>query len=129
MSNCMNPGYVMRSLNLLDLLQLGNDRNIDLENFCFYCKVIKSQKTFHCMICTKCVDKFDHHCIYINNCLGYRNHKYFLMFLYLITLYFLTSTSTSVASFITHGGERDGSPVFTALDWIARIYTVMINLL
>jgi hypothetical protein len=80
------------------------------------------------MICSKCVEKFDHHCIYINNCLGYRNHKYFLVFLYFITLYFLTSTSTSIASFITHGGDR-GDLIFTALDWIARIYTCLINIL
>ena len=87
---------------MLQLLELGNDRNIDLENFCFYCKVIKSKFTFHCMICNKCVEKFDHHCIYINNCLGYRNHKYFLAFLILITLYFLASTATSIGSFFTH---------------------------
>lgn len=113
---------------MIDLLEIGNDRNIDLENFCFYCKVIKSSKTFHCMICGKCVEKFDHHCIYINNCLGHRNHKYFMMFLYLITFYFLVSTTTSIGSFITHGGDR-GSELFDIIDWFIRVYTVSINLL
>ena len=127
-SNCMNPGYVKQQLDIIDLLQIGNDRNIDLENFCFYCKVIKSTRTFHCMICSKCVEKFDHHCIYINNCLGYRNHKYFILFLFTITLYMLTSITTSIASFITHGGQR-GKLVFDVIDWFLRVYTVVINLL
>ena len=128
LSNCMNPGYVVQKLDMLDLLQIGNDRNIDLENFCFYCKVIKSTKTFHCMICGQCVEKFDHHCVYINNCLGHRNHKYFILFLACITLYIITSVATSVASFITHGGDR-GDKIFNILDWIFRIYTILINTL
>jgi hypothetical protein len=127
MSSCMNPGYVRRSLNMLELLQLSNDKNIDLENFCFYCKVIKSTRTFHCMICGKCVEKFDHHCVYINNCLGYRNHKYFIMFLWLIAIYFLTSTATSIASIITHGS--DDGVALDVLHWAARVYTVLINIL
>ena len=79
------------------------------------------------MICGKCVEKFDHHCVYINNCLGHRNHKYFILFLWLITIYFLTSTATSVASFITHGEDR--GIVIDVIDWSCRVYTVLINLL
>lgn len=106
---------------------MGHDRNIDLENFCFYCKVIKSTRTFHCMICGRCVEKFDHHCIYINNCLGYRNHKYFILFLWFIFIYMVTSVTTSIASFITHYGDR--GEIFTVFDWLFRVYTVLINLL
>jgi palmitoyltransferase len=125
-SNCLDPGYVYQSLDMVELLQIGNDRNIDLENFCFYCKVIKSTRTFHCMICNKCVEKFDHHCVYINNCLGHRNHKYFIMFLLFISIYIFASLSTSLASFITHGGSR-GERVFDIIDWIFRAYTILIN--
>jgi hypothetical protein len=126
-SNCSDPGYVHREFNIIELLQVGYDRNIDLENFCFYCKIIKSTRTFHCMICGKCIEKFDHHCIYINNCLGYRNHKYFILFLWFIFIYMLTSVLTSIASFITHTGDR--SEIFTIVDWACRIYTVLINFL
>jgi hypothetical protein len=80
------------------------------------------------MVCNRCVEKFDHHCVYINNCLGHRNHKYFMLFLLLISLYFLSSTATSVASFITHSGQR-GELAFDILDWLIRVYTVTINAL
>ena len=39
----------------------------------------------------------------------------------------LTSVTTSVASFITHYGDR--GEIFTIVDYIFRVYTVLINLL
>ena len=40
----------------------------------------KPQRAHHCRECGFCVFKMDHHCPWINNCVGYRNMKYFLQF-------------------------------------------------
>lgn len=48
---------------------------------CNKCKTSKPSRTHHCSVCGKCVLKMDHHCPWINNCLGMRNHSYFLLFL------------------------------------------------
>jgi hypothetical protein len=49
------------------------------------------------------------------------------MFLWFIFIYIVTSVSTSIASFITHHGDR--GEMFTIIDWFCRVYTVLINLL
>ncbi|CAF1001235.1 unnamed protein product [Brachionus calyciflorus] len=51
-----------------------------IENqFCKICLIVVPLKTKHCRKCNKCVTDFDHHCIYLNNCIGGRNYKIFIM--------------------------------------------------
>ena len=50
---------------------------------------MKTVTSFHCNTCGHCVEYFDHHCPYINNCLGYRNHKYFLVFICAYALFLI----------------------------------------
>ena len=46
----------------------------------------KPVRAHHCAECGLCIFKMDHHCPWINNCVGHRNMKYFLQFVFYIML-------------------------------------------
>lgn len=53
---------------------------------CRTCKGPKPLRAHHCSVCNKCVLKMDHHCPWIMNCVGFKNHRYFILFLVYLTL-------------------------------------------
>lgn len=64
------------------------------KNTCWYCKAIKPMRTHHCKKCRSCVLKMDHHCSVLNFCIGLRNYKLYIVFLFyaIITLSLVIST-------------------------------------
>nr|XP_008199271.1 PREDICTED: probable palmitoyltransferase ZDHHC1 [Tribolium castaneum] len=50
------------------------------EGRCHLCAIRTSgPRTKHCSACNKCVQHFDHHCKWLNHCVGGRNYAPFLM--------------------------------------------------
>lgn len=64
-----------------------------LDNKCRKCKVTRPLRAHHCGACGTCVLKMDHHCPWINNCVGHANHRYFLNFLLYTTFMLLILSS------------------------------------
>nr|XP_028562751.1 probable palmitoyltransferase ZDHHC4 isoform X1 [Podarcis muralis] len=88
-----NPGTITKS-NQVQFLHAYAYDGVMFEKGveCSTCKVRKPARSKHCGVCNSCVHRFDHHCVWVNNCIGAFNIRYFL--LYLLTL---NSMAVSIA--------------------------------
>lgn len=91
----LDPGYVQKQPNFLRLLKRLIAENYHLDYVCVPCETLRPEEADHCNFCNRCVQKFDHHCVFVNNCLGYRNHLWFLLFLVSFTGYMITVVAHS----------------------------------
>ncbi|OMJ72289.1 hypothetical protein SteCoe_29310 [Stentor coeruleus] len=76
-----DPGYVKEKMQIPELYS-----KIKPDFICPYCSSKKLYNTIHCHHCQRCVNKFDHHCPWINNCVGAGNQKIFIFFIFVLII-------------------------------------------
>eukprot|EP00792_Barthelona_sp_PAP020_P000974 TRINITY_DN11627_c0_g1_i1.p1 TRINITY_DN11627_c0_g1~~TRINITY_DN11627_c0_g1_i1.p1 ORF type:complete len:393 (-),score=84.13 TRINITY_DN11627_c0_g1_i1:137-1315(-) len=54
---------------------------------CSTCWIYRPPRAAHCPMCNNCVEVFDHHCQWLGNCIGHRNYKPFVGYLFGISLW------------------------------------------
>lgn len=76
-----DPGIITAE-NVDGAQKFANNELIFFNNrACSTCKTVKPARSKHCSVCGHCVMLFDHHCIWVNNCIGYYNYRWFMGYL------------------------------------------------
>lgn len=101
-----DPGTVPLPQNRLDFSDLhassGHKNGHDHGEWtvCTRCETYRPPRAHHCRICKRCIRRMDHHCPWINNCVGERNQKYFLQFLIYVGILALYSIALVLISWV-----------------------------
>ena len=92
LGGCTDPGILPRqgddfyyNTNRPLLKTIVNGHVITL-TFCYSCSSFRPPRTSHCSLCDNCVERFDHHCLWLGTCIGKRNYKYFYLLIFCLNI-------------------------------------------
>ncbi|OMJ75985.1 hypothetical protein SteCoe_24747 [Stentor coeruleus] len=97
-----DPGYVAKG-DPNKLIKLYGD---SANEVCPECFIIRLERSRHCFFCGRCVTKYDHHCQWVNNCIGARNLGAFYSFLLLTLTSCILLLYQCINAFIVSNSEN-----------------------
>ena len=60
---------------------VGPKKELAIAKWCITCNIWRGLRTSHCSFCNCCVDRHDHHCPWLSNCIGSNNYRFFYGFI------------------------------------------------
>jgi len=99
--NQKNENYWQRRKRLASVKKLPctlNGLTVNM-TFCDTCKLYRPPRAHHCRDCDCCILEFDHHCPWTGTCIGKRNYRYFLLFIFMVQVCCIYNFSFSVIEY------------------------------
>ncbi|CAL1615214.1 unnamed protein product [Knipowitschia caucasica] len=115
----MDPGFVLKEAAQASLEEAESmipEATVPRVRRCGYCFLLQPMRARHCAACGHCVRRFDHHCPWISNCVGERNHRVFVLYLCVELLTLLWASHIALSGF---------SPAETWSSWL-RLHAVLL---
>lgn len=120
-----DPGYLRSAPGAKVLVKPRQEllENYDSLSVCPECVLVKPPRSRHCQCCNRCVAKFDHHCPWINNCVGGGNLGWFYMYITSTWLFVLLGTGVGAIVLWTEGVS------YLSAEYLALCVLVLMELL
>lgn len=121
-----DPGYVPQSHQPAYELLASECNSVP----CPTCVTRKPLRSKHCASCRRCVYRFDHHCPWINNCVGVGNHAGFLVFLGVLSVFCAFIGTLSAATLLgrlplhaaaSQSSDPSSSPASWSSAWLPEL--------
>ena len=84
-----DPGIIPRKEIFLAMGEVPTEfvgEGEEKRKFCKTCQIYKPLRSNHCSRCDNCVEMYDHHCPFVNACIGKNNYKHFVGMVVSMTL-------------------------------------------
>ncbi|KAI8394128.1 DHHC palmitoyltransferase-domain-containing protein [Radiomyces spectabilis] len=131
-----DPGIIPRGLDPSPMMELTSDQASEDESlwsrsipaqkiirirdtvwtlkYCDTCKIYRPPRASHCRQCDNCVENEDHHCIWLNNCIGKRNYRSFFTCIATSTILCIYVIVFSLVDLLVLKGPGDVRTLFHA---------------
>jgi len=137
----MDPGIIPRCPQHLRNIDLEYGKEIptrtlmvngqeEVVKYCLTCHIWRPPRTIHCGVCGNCVEKYDHHCPWVGNCIGQRNYPVFILFIHTLILNiifsaFLCFSQLAVFIYKVIGNKNSGEIIWSSIAATASVITLI----
>ena len=93
--------------------------------FCHICELLQPPHSKHCKLCNRCVQEFDHHCTWLDSCVGSGNHRRFFILIHFMSFTILHYMASVIAFWIDSCQTYQLSALLVCANYSNRIIFVL----